>query len=145
MKYAIPLAKDEGINSRVYGHFGSAPYYGIYDDTTDSLQVIHSKNSHGSHGSCHSTTILKRLGVDAVICGDMGHNALLKFKNMGINVYYCPDQLTVKELVQKARENQLEKFDINDSCAAHGHHHDHDHHHYHPEHHQGGRRFQHNH
>ena len=75
----------------------------------------------------------------------MGHNALLKFKNMGIKVYYSSDNLTVKELIQKAKENQLVEFDINDSCAAHGHHHDHDHHHDHHEHHQGGRRFQRNH
>ena len=50
MKLCIPVEKDNGMESAVYGHFGSAPVFAVYD-TADGKTVFHDNgNMHHEHG-----------------------------------------------------------------------------------------------
>ncbi|MGC8766010.1 MAG: NifB/NifX family molybdenum-iron cluster-binding protein [Brevinematia bacterium] len=123
MKLAVAVEKDNGLNSRVYGHFGSAPYYAIYDDEACNLEVIRSDNDRRTHGNCQPTTTLSRKGVNAIVCGGMGYRAISGLNEMGIKVYYSPDSITLNEVIEKFKKNELKELSIEDACMGHGHHH----------------------
>ena len=40
MKICIPTETNQGNTAQVYGHFGSAPYFTIYDTEAKSLEVV---------------------------------------------------------------------------------------------------------
>jgi predicted Fe-Mo cluster-binding NifX family protein len=52
MRLCIPIETNEGKNAKVYGHFGSAPYFTIVDIEKDSVEVIDNANQHHAHGMC---------------------------------------------------------------------------------------------
>ena len=81
MKICIPVEKDEGIDSAVYGHFGSAPYFLIYDMESKSAEVIENSNQHHSHGTCNPLGAISEKNVGAVITGGMGMGAVQSFGN----------------------------------------------------------------
>ena len=84
MKICIPTETNEGKAAKVYGHFGSAPYFTIYDADTNSVEVIDNLNQHHSHGLCHPMNALKGKGIDIVVCGGMGARAVQKLNEEGI-------------------------------------------------------------
>ncbi len=53
MKICIPTETGEGKNAQVYGHFGSAPYFTIYDTDAQSIEIVDNANSHHEHGTCN--------------------------------------------------------------------------------------------
>ena len=46
MKVAIPAGNSNGLDSIVYGHFGSAPFYAIYNSENGSVEL--KENRHGN-------------------------------------------------------------------------------------------------
>ncbi len=120
MKIAISVEKKDGLNSKVYGHFGRAPSYALYDDATEQLEFIDSKNKHEGHGSCHSTNMLSARGVNAIICGGMGKHAFVKFHEKGIKVYNFSHAISLNELIQKWKNNELREMSIEEVCSGYG-------------------------
>lgn len=49
MKIYIPTETNEGKSAVVYGHFGSAPFFTIYDTTNASVEIIVNANKHHAH------------------------------------------------------------------------------------------------
>ena len=45
--------------AQVYGHFGSAPYFTIYDTDSKALEVVNNANSHHEHGTCNPMAALQ--------------------------------------------------------------------------------------
>jgi len=39
MKIAIPAERNEGLSSKVFGHFGSAPFFAIYEEESKAVEV----------------------------------------------------------------------------------------------------------
>ena len=44
MKLCFPIESEDGLNSRIYSHFGSAPNFIIYDTETDTTNTINNQN-----------------------------------------------------------------------------------------------------
>ena len=51
MRIAFPVQVDEGLDSQVYGHFGSAPSFVILDSTSGEHQTINNTDAHHAHRS----------------------------------------------------------------------------------------------
>ena len=47
MRICIPTETDMGQEAKVYGHFGSAPYFTIYD--TEEMTLENACHQHGCH------------------------------------------------------------------------------------------------
>jgi predicted Fe-Mo cluster-binding NifX family protein len=78
MKICIPTKSEDGKNSKVNEHFGSAPYFAIYNTDDSTLEFIENTNAHHSHGMCHPMTALSEQNIEVVICGGIGARALQK-------------------------------------------------------------------
>lgn len=119
MKICIPTETNEGKNAKVYGHFGSAPYFTIYDTEKDSLEIINNANQHHAHGMCQPMNTLNGKDVDAVVTGGAGVRAVQKLNEGGIKVFRAVPG-TVADIVDQFAKGGLEELTIQNACAQHG-------------------------
>ena len=84
MKICIPVERNDGMKSQVYGHFGSAPFFAVYDMDVKELEMIENGNSHHEHGMCNPLGALSGKNIGAVVCGGMGAGAVAKLNAAGI-------------------------------------------------------------
>jgi predicted Fe-Mo cluster-binding NifX family protein len=118
MRICIPIETDEGKSAKVYGHFGSAPYFAIYDTGKDKLEVIDNSNQHHAHGTCHPMGILNGKNINAVVCGGMGARALQKLNEGGIKTYRAVAG-TADEIIKKYKQGELKEITMENSCTSH--------------------------
>lgn len=119
MRICIPTETNDGKTAMVFGHFGSAPYFTIYDTDKDSVEVIDNSNQHHSHGMCQPMGSLTDKHIDAVVCGGMGGRAVQKLNEGGIKAYRAIAG-TVEDIVKQFAKGGLEEVTIENACARHG-------------------------
>jgi predicted Fe-Mo cluster-binding NifX family protein len=120
MKVCIPINENEGLNSQVCGHFGSAPAFLITDTESGSCEVISNNNSHHAHGMCQPLQALAGASPDAVIVGGIGMGALLKLNAAGIRVFLAT-ATTVTENLVALKNGGLAEARPETACGHHGH------------------------
>ena len=52
MKICIPIKENKGIDSIAYNHFGTAPFFLIYDLDNENLKTIENDDLNHQHGMC---------------------------------------------------------------------------------------------
>ncbi len=87
MRLCFPVENDNGMDSMVYGHFGSAPMFILHDSETNELDIINNQNMHHAHGMCSPLQALNGKVVDAIVVGGIGAGAISKLNTMGIKVF----------------------------------------------------------
>jgi len=118
MRVCIPTEGKEGAGARVHGHFGSAPYFTIYDTKKETFKIFDNTNAHHSHGTCHPLGVLGT-SFDAVVCQGMGMRAVQKLNEANIRAYRATAD-TVAGIIQKYKDNALEEITVQNACAQHG-------------------------
>lgn len=118
MKICIPTETGEGKNAQVYGHFGSAPYFTIYDTDTLALEIVENGNSHHEHGTCNPVAALQGRAVDMVVTGGMGARAVMMLNQTGIKVFRAVAG-TVENIISTFDAQNLEELTVNNACASH--------------------------
>lgn len=121
MNLCIPILKDDGLQSRVSPHFGSAPMFMMIDTDTNAMSVIDNQNAHHEHGMCHPLRALEGQDVDSIIVGGIGAGALNKLLAARIRVYQATTR-TVGESLEAFKSGSLQQVDPAAACAGHGHH-----------------------
>jgi predicted Fe-Mo cluster-binding NifX family protein len=115
----MPTQTDNGKDALVCEHFGSAPYFTIYDSGKAEYEIIPNNNEHHAHGMCQPLAALGDRNLDAVVCGGMGMGAIQKLNAGGIKAFRV-EPGTVEETVKKYKNSTLEELTINNSCRHHG-------------------------
>lgn len=118
MKLCIPTESNEGKRAKVYGHFGSAPFFTIVDTSKDSWEVINNANQHHAHGMCQPMSALAGKTIDAVVTGGMGGRAVQKLNESGIKAYRAIPG-TVNDIVQQFLQGGLEEITAQNACVQH--------------------------
>ena len=119
MNICMPTTEDNGMTSKVYGHFGSAPFFAFYNTETKELEVIDNSNQHHEHGACNPIGQMEGRNVGIVITGGMGKGAIMKL-NLGNIKVYMLDGTTVEDAVQNFMSGQLKEISPQGACAGHG-------------------------
>jgi predicted Fe-Mo cluster-binding NifX family protein len=119
MRICIPTQNDEGLKAAVFGHFGSAPFFTIYDTEREQVETIDNTNAHHEHGMCHPIGVIGPSKIDVVVCMGMGRRAVEKLNEAGIKAFRM-DGGTVAELIKKLKEGKLEELTVENSCGHHG-------------------------
>jgi predicted Fe-Mo cluster-binding NifX family protein len=120
MKICIPSEQDLGLESRAYSHFGSAPYFILYDTDTGTLMVHRNADEPHVHGACQPLKALVAEPVDAVIVGGIGARAIDALNRMGIRVYRSVPG-TVKENIDQFTKSELAEITADAACGQHRH------------------------
>jgi predicted Fe-Mo cluster-binding NifX family protein len=118
MKICIPTETDQGVNAKTFGHFGSAPYFVIYDTEKKVCEVLANGNQHHSHGMCQPLQALANCKIDSVVCQGMGARAVQKLNDGGVRVYRASAG-TVEEIVRLFREGSPEEITSENACRDH--------------------------
>jgi predicted Fe-Mo cluster-binding NifX family protein len=125
MKVCFPAETLQGMNSVVYGHFGSAPGFVIVDTQNMDVEEIQNGDLHHEHGMCQPLKALGGKAVDAVVVAAIGMGALRGLLAQGISVYRAV-QGTVRQNIDLIQQQQLPQFEAKFTCAGHaggcGHH-----------------------
>src|SRR5512135_3161195 len=96
MKIGFPVLKAEGLESAVYGHFGSAPAFVVFETENGDTKTINNKDQHHAHGACNPMKALDNEKVDAIVVGGIGGGALTRLNQLGIKVFRATAP-TIKE------------------------------------------------
>ena len=118
MKLCIPIAENQALNSIVYSHFGSAPFFMLVDSETLALEPLNNHDEHHVHGACNPLKALAGRAVNAVIVGGIGAGAVRGLHQAGIAVYRSPAQ-TVAEAVVQFNAGELPELDVQHACSGH--------------------------
>jgi len=118
MKVGFAVQNSEGIESKVYDHFGSAPAFIIVDTEKNDVLTVDNRNLHHEHGACNPVMALDGKSVDAVVVGGIGAGAITKLNAIGVKVY-AAGALTVRENLALFGKNRLQELSVNHACRAH--------------------------
>lgn len=107
-------------NGQIFQHFGHTEKFKVYDveDGKVTLQTIIDTNGSG-HGAL--ADILKKCGVDTLICGGIGGGAQVALAEAGIRLYGGVSG-DADGAVAALLENRL-NYNPNVMCSHHGEHH----------------------
>jgi len=118
MRLCFPVENDEGLDSKVFGHFGSAPAFLIVDAQTKEAKTVINGDAHHAHGMCSPLRALGGERVDAIVVCGIGAGALAGLARSGIEVFRAFDG-TVRENLRLFELNSLSRFNPGGVCTGH--------------------------
>ena len=118
MKIAFPTQNNTGMDSLVFGHFGSAPNFVIVDVDSGVYESISNPDRDHQHGQCQPLKALDGRTVDAVVVGGIGAGALIKLNEAGIKTYRAVEG-TVRENLELIESGSLPILSLDQTCAGH--------------------------
>ncbi len=124
MKICFPVRKNEGLESRIFGHFGSAPMFVVADTETREVQEVVNRDQRHVHGACRPLKALGGQVYDAIVVGGIGAGALSGLNRAGLKVYQAQNA-TVSENIESIEKGDLCEIKHDQVCAEHRHGHGH--------------------
>ena len=118
MKIGFAVQENEGMESKVYDHFGSAPAFIIVDTEGKDVLTVNNRDLNHVHGACNPVMALDGKSVDAIVVGGIGAGAIVKLNALGIKVYGAVAP-TIKENLSLLSEDKLQELSVDNSCRAH--------------------------
>ncbi len=118
MKVGFPVERAEGMESKVYGHFGSAPAFVVVDTEKNEALTIQNQDLHHIHGACNPIRALDGHQIDFLVVGGIGGGALAKLNALGIKVYGAGAEI-IRENLHLIKKNGLQELTMDHSCSAH--------------------------
>ena len=118
MRIAFPIQEDQGLNSAVYGHFGTATRFIIVDTATGGFETVENGDSHHLHGNCQPLKALNNFPVQAVVVGGIGSGALRKLVAAGIKTYRAVEG-SVADNLNLIQIKKLPEFTMDHTCGGH--------------------------
>jgi len=120
MKVCFPVESNQGLESAVFGHFGSAPLFMVVDTETGQVAEVINRDAHHAHGACSPVKALGGHAVDAVVVGGIGGGALNGLTRAGIRVYRA-EAPGIADNVARLRDGGLAPWPVGQTCGGHGH------------------------
>jgi predicted Fe-Mo cluster-binding NifX family protein len=119
MDICIPITEDQGLQSPVCAHFGSAPLFLIVDADSGACRTVANRNTHHSPGMCQPLSSFANERFDAIVVGGIGMGALNKLQAAGVEVYLS-ECATVAETLAALRAGTLRHVTPATACRHHG-------------------------
>jgi predicted Fe-Mo cluster-binding NifX family protein len=119
MKICIPTETKDGLEAKVYGHFGSAPYFTVVDTATRKCEIIDNGNLEHEHGKCNPVKAVGGAKPDAVATSGLGMGAINGLTAAGIKVYITRET-TVAATVATLLKGTLKEASAESACSHHG-------------------------
>lgn len=118
MKVCIPVKENKGLESVPFNHFGSAPFFLIYDLEKKDIKLVENGDLNHAHGMCQPFKAIAGEAIDVILVGGIGAGALRKLNEKGVKAYRAVDETLLKN-VELLQNNQLTEFSVNNSCNHH--------------------------
>ena len=118
MRICIPTAANEGTEPTavIFGHFGSAPRFIVYDTEKGSYEAIDNPETSHDHGHCDPVGTIERGSVDVLITAGIGQRAVELLRARNVKVLRTTPECTVAEVVDSYRKGELEEITLEGVC-----------------------------
>lgn len=120
MKICFPVEQSEGMQSKVYGHFGSAPIFVVVDTALQTVSEIVNRDQHHQHGACSPIKALGGADVDAIVVGGIGAGALMRLQEAGLQVFRA-GAYTIADNIVLMQQGLLSTLQPHQVCGGHAH------------------------
>ena len=120
MKICFPVEQSEGMQSKVYGHFGSAPIFVVVDTALQTVSEIVNRDQHHQHGACSPIKALGGADVDAIVVGGIGAGALMRLQEAGLQVFRA-GAYTIADNIALMQQGLLSTLQPHQVCGGHAH------------------------
>jgi predicted Fe-Mo cluster-binding NifX family protein len=112
------VKEDEGLDSIVHNHFGSAPLFVVYDMDSRNVASVRNRDQYHAHGACNPMKALDNQNVDAIVVGGIGAGALTRLNQMGIQVHRS-QAATVRDNIELFQSQSLPVLTVQGCCGGH--------------------------
>jgi predicted Fe-Mo cluster-binding NifX family protein len=119
MIICLPVLDENGTNSVVHGHFGSAPFFALFDTETQKVSIVKNGLGEHEHGQCMPVDAIRNTGATAVLCKGMGLRAANLLIEAGITPYMV-DAGTVSEAIVRFKAKDMTVLNAGNACQHHG-------------------------
>lgn len=134
MKVCFPVVKDMGLQSPMYGHFTSAPYFLEVDTDTGELSAIANHDTSAPEAGCNPFKALANRRLEGVIVDGVGDGGLEMLNMLGYRVFEAQtasiqeniDLFLKQELPEARKMNSAEAGRCGDASEESGCDHSHD-------------------
>lgn len=120
MKLCFPIVQDQGLDSAVYGHFGSAPRFLVVDVVSGVVSAVDNSDKVHAHGACNPARAVANLEVDGIVVGGIGRGALMSLNRAGYRVFQAQGG-SVRDNLLAAQGGSLQEFAPGSVCGGHSH------------------------
>jgi predicted Fe-Mo cluster-binding NifX family protein len=118
MRICFPVETNNGLDSEVYGHFGSAPIFIVFTTETKTIETIDNQDLGHTHGMCSPLKALDGKMVDAIVVGGIGAGAINKLNEMRIKVYRAIGG-TVRDNIELFENDKIAEITVEHACGGH--------------------------
>lgn len=115
MKICFPVPQDEGLNSYIYGHFGSAPTFVVVDTELRQTKAVTNCNQLHDHCTCQPLSALGGEEIDALVVSGIGTTALQGLNQAGLKVYQALG-VTIDDNITCLEQEGLPEFAVDRGC-----------------------------
>ncbi|MBD3168512.1 MAG: hypothetical protein GF307_03445 [candidate division Zixibacteria bacterium] len=119
MLACIPTKGNAGTEGTVSEHFGSAPFFTLYDTETGEIKIEPNHNAEHSHGTCHPLRQLGKFKIDCIVCRHMGRRAIEALSYEGIRVCRAESE-SVHDTIEQIKAGNLADIDPEKACRGYG-------------------------
>lgn len=117
MKVCFPVAHDAGLESSIFGHFGSAPLFVVIDTETDEASCIANHDPLAPDAGCNVLKALCNQQVDASIVDGIGDGFLQILNGFGMEVFQA-QSLNIGENIALYKQKSLSVIEMLNSEKA---------------------------
>lgn len=118
MRIAFPVKENNGLESIIDDHFGTAGLFLIVDMDTKECELTENQKMRPDGAKCKEGVIGEKSKVDAVITKCMGDGVRRNLMSSSIKVFQARKD-SVLENLKLMEKNELKLFHIFDLCQAH--------------------------
>lgn len=122
MRIGMPIEADQGPDSPICAHFGSAPAFLIADTEQGTFQSLSNDHGHDGHGQCVPVDLLRGQRLDMMVVSGIGRGAILKLSALGVRVHRA-EGATAREAIAAVLASTSSELEVDMACS--GHHHGH--------------------
>jgi predicted Fe-Mo cluster-binding NifX family protein len=119
MRICIPTEDDQGLDSRVCGHFGSAPFFALADTDSGEVEITPNPGREHGHGRCQPVERIDPNRTDAVVCQGMGKRAVSSLQRAGVQVLIT-SAATIRDAISQASQGGLRALSMEEACGGRG-------------------------
>jgi predicted Fe-Mo cluster-binding NifX family protein len=120
MRISVPSMGNRGLEEEVSPHFGRAPFFTIYDTTTEKVVEIVQNTSQHMGGIGYPPELMRAHRVAVMLCSGLGPRAVQMFEQLGIQVYVGA-MGTVENTINAWKRGNLQEATDETVCKEHRH------------------------
>jgi len=120
MKICVPIKNNHGRESIVYGHFGSASAFLLYDTEKNEIEILDNSDKDHVHGQCNPINSIEGKNIDGIIVGGIGSRAINKLNAQNIRVYKAVNG-SAQMNIELFNKSLLPEMSLENACTNNNH------------------------